>query len=55
MTGPNYKVQNNALKELYYSTNGGSWVDNSLWLNETVGHCKWYGVYCDSSGNITAL
>ena len=55
MTGPNYNVQNNALKELYYSTNGRGWVDKSSWLDDTVGHCKWYGVYCDSSGNITAL
>ena len=53
--GPNYKVQNNALKELYYSTNGGGWVDKSSWLNDTVGHCKWFGVYCDSNGDITAL
>ena len=45
MTGPNYNVQNNALKELYYSTNGGGWVVNSSWLDDTAGHCKWYGVY----------
>ena len=54
-TGPNYKVQNNALKTLYASTNGDHWVKNALWLNGTVGHCEWFGVYCDHAGNITAL
>ena len=64
MTGPNYKVQNDALKALYSSTGGDHWVDNSFWLNQTVGHCEWsgvsqsgsqIGVFCDRTGNITAL
>ena len=64
MTGPNYKVQNDALKTLYSSTGGDHWVDNSFWLNQTVGHCEWsgvsqsgdfIGVFCDRTGNITAL
>ena len=54
-TGPNYKVQNNALKAFYASTNGDHWEENALWLNGTVGHCKWFGVYCNHAGNITAL
>ena len=35
-----------ALKDLYASTNGPSWINNSGWNNASSSPCSWYGVTC---------
>jgi len=42
-----------ALVEIYNSTNGDSWTDNTGW-NLTHTPCSWYGIEC-SGGHITRL
>lgn len=42
-----------SLLELYDSTNGENWTNNTGW-NETNEPCSWYGVSCNN-GSITAL
>jgi Leucine-rich repeat (LRR) protein/acetyltransferase-like isoleucine patch superfamily enzyme len=39
-----------ALEALYNSTDGDEWTDRTSWLDNSVGHCEWYGVSCDASG-----
>jgi len=41
------------LIELYQSTGGDSWIDNSGWLS-AESHCDWFGVSC-FEGNVTWL
>jgi photosystem II stability/assembly factor-like uncharacterized protein len=42
-----------ALKALYYSTNGTAWDTQNEWL-ETTTPCSWYGVTCDA-GSVTGI
>ncbi len=39
---------------LYNSTQGENWINNSGW-NTSSPICTWYGVTCDSFGNVTNL
>ncbi|MEJ2487865.1 MAG: hypothetical protein P8Y68_19285, partial [Anaerolineales bacterium] len=41
------------LRDLYYATGGGAWVDQTGWL-ESDQVCTWYGISC-SSGHITEI
>jgi hypothetical protein len=43
-----------ALVHLYNATNGDKWTNNKGWLNGTS-YCRWFGVTCDSTGNVQAL
>ena len=43
-----------ALVDLYHSTNGTTWFDNSGWLDD-CDVCSWYGVSCSSSGRVQRL
>ena len=35
-----------ALMDLYNSTLGATWTDNSFWSDSSAGVCSWYGVTC---------
>jgi len=50
---PNATTQRQALMDLYASTNGASWRNNSNW-NTSAPICTWYGVGC-SGDAVTAL
>lgn len=39
--------QRNALIELYTSTNGSDWLDNTGWLGDEGSECSWEGVICN--------
>ncbi|XP_068731851.1 putative leucine-rich repeat-containing protein DDB_G0281931 [Montipora capricornis] len=41
--------EKNVLLELFNQTDGHRWKNNSLWGNDSVSHCSWYGVTCDNS------
>ena len=43
-----------ALVDLYSTTNGDGWKSNTGWLSGSS-YCGWFGVTCDSSGNMTQL
>ncbi len=43
-----------ALLDLYNSTNGSAWLNNTGWL-DTCDVCQWYGVGCDTNGNVTCI
>ena len=36
------------LMELFNQTDGYRWENNTLWGNDSVSHCSWYGVTCDN-------
>ena len=36
----------NALKDLYYMTNGANWKDNTNWLLGDPCQNQWYGIAC---------
>ena len=46
--------ERNALIDLYNSTNGASWTDNTGWNGAAGTECSWYGVTCDA-GETTVL
>jgi hypothetical protein len=43
------QVERDALIELYNSTGGASWSDNTNWLGSLGTECTWYGVTCNSA------
>ncbi len=43
-----------ALIDLYTSTSGNGWTNNTNWLSTTISECNWYGVAC-TGNNITRL
>lgn len=45
--------ERNVLLELYGSTNGAAWANNSGWLGASGTECSWYGVSCVYSGRCT--
>ncbi|RKZ41194.1 MAG: hypothetical protein DRR00_31850, partial [Candidatus Parabeggiatoa sp. nov. 3] len=47
------KTECEALVDLYNSTDGANWTNNSGW-NETNTPCSWYGVEC-SDGHVTTI
>ncbi|MFK8010440.1 MAG: LamG-like jellyroll fold domain-containing protein [Marinicellaceae bacterium] len=42
-------IQRNALVELYNSTNGDNWQNNTNWLNGDPCHDEWEGITCSSN------
>ena len=55
-SGALYDSQDTALRALNRATNGGDgWNEAEGWLDPSVGHCNWRGVFCDSSGSVTHL
>ncbi len=48
-----------ALMELYNSTNGANWTDNSGWAEGAAGTdcdpCSWYGVRCNTQQRVATL
>ncbi len=44
-----------SLEAIYNETNGPKWINSTGWMNETVEHCKWYGISCDNEGHITSI
>lgn len=40
-----------ALIDLYNSTNGDNWADNTNWLGDPGTECTWYSVTCDEGQN----
>lgn len=49
----------NALMDLYYSTNGAYWFNNTGWEDGSQGlncnPCSWYGVTCNGSNRVIKL
>jgi len=37
------------LIDLYNSTNGANWTNNTGWLGAVGTECSWYGITCDST------
>ena len=55
-SGALYDSQDTALWVLNRATNGVDvWNEAEGWLDPSVGHCNWRGVFCDSSGSVTHL
>lgn len=50
----NDTIERARLIELYNSTNGDSWVDNTNWCSEEPLN-EWYGIKTDKSGNVTSI
>jgi hypothetical protein len=48
-------IQRYALATLYYSANGDSWHDNTLWLDSGEECGRWHGLSCTTSGIATQL
>jgi len=48
-------VERNALKMFYDSTKGSEWTDNEKWLSEYTDHCNWYGIECNTEGDVTHI
>lgn len=52
------KIQRFVLATVYYSMNGDSWLNNSLWLTDTD-ECQWYSrsrnAVCNQNGDILNL
>ena len=40
-------AERNALIDLYNSTGGDNWTDNTGWLGDAGTECSWVGVYCN--------
>ena len=47
--------QRDILVDLYNSTGGDNWTDNTNWLGAEGTECSWYGVQCDGDSNVTHL
>ena len=43
-------VERQVLLDLYSSTNGANWMDNTGWGDAVGTECTWFGVTCDDSG-----
>lgn len=50
-----YFTQYRGLEVFFNTTNGGRWLVHSGWRNTSLGICDWYGITCDSTGNVTGL
>lgn len=40
------EIEHEWLIDLYRSTNGDEWQNNTNWVSNTTHHCHWHGVYC---------
>ena len=48
-------VEKQALVDLYYSTNGDWWTDNTNWISGDPCVNHWHGVTCDEQGGVTEV
>eukprot|EP00984_Skeletonema_dohrnii_P021209 scaffold10525_cov75-Skeletonema_dohrnii-CCMP3373.AAC.2 len=44
-----------SLETIYNETSGKKWTNSDVWMNETVDHCQWYGISCDSDSFVTSI
>ncbi len=51
------RAECHALVDLYHSTNGSNWTDNTNWNEADTPHCDWANVICShvNHGNVTSL
>ncbi|KAK1744068.1 leucine-rich repeat domain-containing protein [Skeletonema marinoi] len=49
------EVERPGLEAIYIETSGQNWTDNGGWMKETVDHCEWHGISCDSDGFVTGI
>ena len=45
-------IERKSLEEIYNDAGGHMWVENKGWLNDTIGHCQWYGITCSDDGDL---
>lgn len=50
-----YEQEHQALVDFYHSTQGSDWVRQDNWLSETIPHCEWHGVICNSEGSVIEI
>lgn len=43
-----------ALEVFYYALSGPDWINNQGWT-ENDAYCTWYGIECDSTGNVVGI
>lgn len=43
------------LLSLYSTTNGRYWTNQTNWLDPKTGYCSWFGVTCDTDGNVVDI
>eukprot|EP00984_Skeletonema_dohrnii_P010749 scaffold4227_cov78-Skeletonema_dohrnii-CCMP3373.AAC.1 len=44
-----------SLEAIYYGTDGQNWTNSAGWTNETIDHCEWHGITCNSDGFVTDI
>ncbi len=49
------ETEYNALFDLYNSTDGANWTDNTGWLIPGTDPCDWYGITCDQAGSVSRI
>jgi len=47
--------ERSSLEAIYNKTDGQNWTNSAGWMNETVDHCQWYGITCNSDRNVTNI
>lgn len=53
-TGGDMNEEIAILKELYYTTGGASWTNDTGWIS-SADHCSWLGVDCDPYENVVVI
>ena len=48
-------TERSVLVNLYASTAGATWTDNTNWNGPPGTECRWYGVICDGSGHVSEI
>ncbi|PRP83292.1 hypothetical protein PROFUN_09504 [Planoprotostelium fungivorum] len=48
-------LERDLLLDIYHNTGGEAWRNNTGWADTNQNECLFYGVTCDSDGNITSL
>jgi hypothetical protein len=52
ISSPGEIVERFVLAVIYFTTNGGQWYRNDLWLSGGS-LCQWFGIICHEDGNIS--
>ncbi|RIJ46633.1 T9SS C-terminal target domain-containing protein [Maribellus luteus] len=52
LVGGTPRKEYEALVDLYESTNGNNWTNNSNWLDTTVSFNEWHGITLDDEGHV---
>lgn len=47
--------QREILTEFYSSTNGPNWANGKGWLDNEVAVCNWFGIKCNTGGEVTSI